>query len=643
MSLDKNTILDVTGGDTVKDPKMSRGTPWMSPVLPKTGTTTLTLKPKKTEKPEMPSSTDLLTPIPPLVKTAEKKPDLVGSVLLTKGISAMAEGDLDTLTEAAINAAAVDEARNISKKLEQRVTKADLAGEELDVVAALRNINFLDKIAEGGFDAAAPILGGASLYAGAGHILSKTPKVNPGISNFIQFVLNRDAKSAISAATPGNIPPVSTPQWMPDFLKNISSQGSNMRKYGIPALGIAGTGLIGTGLYNAGKNYGGMDMNPVAAAGLAATGTGVGMYGLNALAKNIGENTSGLTALKELPGRLSAAVAGSAPAAGKNFDPRKFRRVASDAVKRVLSSGAHRPNLRNPAALAIGGLAAAGLGAYGLGSSGKEASLRSRIRFLTDKKAEEGSYGSTLGLAGTLGTAGTAGYLNRSKILPLLTRHPGRGAAAIGLAGTGIGTLAALSAGEISDHPAVEMLRRNPVSTGLGLTSLGAGATHIIKSFASEESRTLPEALTKHLNSLGVDLNKVKSLAGKAYKPTPLMKNIGRLGIGTGAAAMLGFALSESARKKNSHAMDYTAMINRTVLPDQHRNLPYVNPLAAGLVAAPLAGGAHALADWAATGELKWSPKYLGTGGAAGITAPVAAAAYNAMTANYSRVPQYRS
>lgn len=615
MPLDKNNILNVTGGDTIKDPKMSRGTPWMSPVLPNTGTTTLTLKPKKTDEPKMPSLTAPITPIAPLVKTAEKAPDLVGSVLLNKGIEAMAAGDLDTLTEAAINAAAVEEARNISKKLEQRVTKADLAGEELDVVAALRNISFMDKIAEGGFDAAAPLLGGASLYAGAGHLLSKTPEVNPGVSNFIQFILNRDAKSAIRAATPGNIPPVTPPSWMP-VLKNISSQGSNMRKYGVPALGIAGTGLLGAGLYSAGKNYGGMDMNPVAAAGLAAIGTGVGMYGLNTLARNIGENVSGLTALKELPGRVAAAVAGSAPAAGKTFDPRKFRRVASGAVRRVISSGAHSPNLRSPAAMAIGGLVAAGLGAYGLGSLGKEASLRSRIRFLTDKKAEDTSYGNTLGLAGTLGTAGTAGYLNRTKILPLLARYPGRGAAAIGLAGTGIGTLAALSAGEISDHPAMEMLKRNPISTGLGLTSLGAGATHIIKNFSKDLTKT---------------------------QISPLMKNIGRLSIGTGAAALLGFALSESARKKNSHAMDYTAMINRTVLPGQHRNLPYINPIAAGLVAAPLAGGAHALADWATTGELKWSPKYLGTGGAAGITAPVAAAAYNALTADYGQVPQYRS
>jgi hypothetical protein len=124
---------------------------------------------------------------------------------------------------------------------------------------------------------------------------------------------------------------------------------------------------------------------------------------------------------------------------------------------------------------------------------------------------------------------------------------------------------------------------------------------------------------------------------------SPLMKNIGRLGIGTGAAALLGFALSESARRKNSHIMDYTAMTNRTVLPRYHRSLPYINPLVAGAAAVPLAGGVHALADWAATGELKWSPKYLKTMGAAGVAAPVTAAAYNALTTDYSKVPRYRS
>jgi hypothetical protein len=401
-------------------------------------------------------------------------------------------------------------------------------------------------------------------------------------------------------------------------------------------------------------------MDPAAAAVLTAAGTGAGAYGLQQAASRYAGNVSGITALKELPGRVQAAVAGSAPASGGVFNRTKYRRVAGDAVRKVINSKAFAKNLRNPLLITGGGALAAGLGAYGLGSAGKTANLdvyntfidkkantpakhaSAIIRsFLFDKISESDGYAGTLGLAGTAGALGTAGYLGRKNIMPLLTRYPGRGAAVVGALGTGLGALSGLSAGELSDNPAAAIVARNPISTGLGLTSLGAGAAHFISTHGSGQPLSI--AAKDYLKTKGVNVKDMAAAIASGKHTSPLMKNIGRLGIGTGAAALLGFALSESARRKNSHIMDYTAMTNRTVLPRYHRSLPYINPLVAGAAAVPLAGGVHALADWAATGELKWSPKYLKTMGAAGVAAPVTAAAYNALTTDYSKVPRYRS
>ncbi len=628
--LGKSQTLNVPGSDTLKDPRPFYGTQVVTPLLPKTGTTSLTIKPKNPPK-------EKKVPVfkPVTAKTADiiEKPDLVGSVLRNKGVQAMNDGDVDSLTEAAINAAAVEEARRLSEKLEMKIQKARDAGQEIDVVASLNSIIFMDKLSESSADAVIPALAGTAALSGAGHLISKTPPVNSRWTAVIQKAVADAANASITGATPGNIPPVAVPPKILSFLERLTPPSSRVRRYGVPALGLTGAGLIGSGIYNAGRNYGGLDMDPAAAAVLTAAGTGAGAYGLQQAASRYAGNVSGITALKELPGRVQAAVAGSAPAAGGVFNRTKYRRVAGDAVRKVINSKAFAKNLRNPLLIAGGGALAAGLGAYGLGSAGKTANLdvyntfidkkantpakqaSAIIRsFLFDKISESDGYAGTLGLAGTAGVLGTAGYLGRKNIMPLLTRYPGRGAAVVGALGTGLGALSGLSAGELSDNPAAAIAARNPISTGLGLTSLGAGAAHFI----------------------GTHKEGLKAAS-------PFMKNIGRLGIGTGAAALLGFALSESARRKNSHIMDYTAMTNRTVLPRYHRSLPYINPLVAGAAAVPLAGGAHALADWAATGELKWSPKYLKTMGAAGVAAPVTAAAYNALTADYDKVPRYRS
>lgn len=628
--LSKSQTLNVPGSDTLKDPRPFYGTQVVTPLLPKTGTTSLTIKPKNPPK-------EKKVPVfkPVTAKTADiiEKPDLVGSVLRNKGVQAMNDGDVDSLTEAAINAAAVEEARRLSEKLEMKIQKARDAGQEIDVVASLNSIIFMDKLSESSADAVIPALAGTAALSGAGHLISKTPPVNSRWTAVIQKAVADAANASITGATPGNIPPVAVPPKILSFLERLTPPSSRVRRYGVPALGLTGAGLIGSGIYNAGRNYGGLDMDPAAAAVLTAAGTGAGAYGLQQAASRYAGNVSGITALKELPGRVQAAVAGSAPAAGGVFNRTKYRRVAGDAVRKVINSKAFAKNLRNPLLIAGGGALAAGLGAYGLGSAGKTANLdvyntfidkkantpakqaSAIIRsFLFDKISESDGYAGTLGLAGTTGVLGTAGYLGRKNIMPLLTRYPGRGAAVVGALGTGLGALSGLSAGELSDNPAAAIAARNPISTGLGLTSLGAGAAHFI----------------------GTHKEGLKAAS-------PFMKNIGRLGIGTGAAALLGFALSESARRKNSHIMDYTAMTNRTVLPRYHRSLPYINPLVAGAAAVPLAGGAHALADWAATGELKWSPKYLKTMGAAGVAAPVTAAAYNALTADYDKVPRYRS
>ena len=703
--LGKSQTLNVPGSDTLKDPRPFYGTQVVTPLLPKTGTTSLTIKPK-----EPPKAKEVPVFKPVTAKTADiiNKPDLVGSVLRNKGVQAMNDGDSDALTEAAINAAAVEEARRLSEKLETKIQKARDAGQEIDVVASLNSIIFMDKLSESSADAVIPALAGTAALSGAGHLLSKTPPVNRRAVQIIQKAVADAANASITGAAPGNIPPVAVPPKILSFLERLTPPSSRVRQYGVPALGLAGAGLIGSGIYNAGRNYGGLDMDPAAAAVLTAAGTGAGAYGLQQAASRYAGNVSGVTALKELPGRVQTAVAESIPAAGKVFDRNKYRRVAGDAVKKVINSKAFAKNLRNPLLITGGGALAAGLGAYGLGSAGKTANLdvyntfidkkantpfsrmvmagRTALNmtraqnipertggknvyldrkwinsiplskagapvppkpqvpapavvtgsgkapmisqkqaaavlysFLFDKRSESDGYAGTLGLAGTAGALGTAGYLGRKNIMPLLTRYPGRGAAVVGVLGTGLGALSGMSAGELSDNPAAAIAARNPVSTGLGLTSLGAGATHLIKNIGQKD---------------------IGAIQGAAK---PFMKNIGRLGIGTGAAALLGFALSESARRKNSHIMDYTAMTNRTVLPRYHRSLPYINPLVAGAAAVPLAGGAHALADWAATGELKWSPKYLKTMGAAGVAAPVTAAAYNALTTDYSRVPRYRS
>lgn len=728
MSLTKSNTLDITGGDKVKDPAPLYGAPVVVPVIPKTGTTTFTAKPPKQSGD--PGKIDL-KPIEPLTKiSGVEKPDLVGSVLRNKGVQAMNEGDSDALTEAAINAAAVEEARRLSEKLEMKVQKARDNGQEIDVVASLNSIIFMDKISESSSGAVIPALAGTAALSGAGHLLSKTPPVNSRWTAVIQKAVADAANASITGAAPGNIPPVTVPPRILSFLDRLSPQFSNVRRYGVPALGLAGAGLIGSGIYSAGRNYGGINMDPAAAAVLTAAGTGAGAYGLQQAASRYAGNVSGVTALKELPGRVQAAVAGSMPAAGKAFNKNRYRRVAGDAVKNVINSKAFAKNLRNPLLIAGGGALAAGLGAYGLGSAGKNANLNvyntfidkkantpfsrmvmagrtavnmtrgSRVpevtggdkgfvdhewinsipmstgrnktkppvkkqvltvitgsgkppmvsqkqaaavlySFLFDKRSESDGYAGTLGLAGTAGALGTAGYLGRKNIKSLLTRYPGRGAAAIGALGTGVGALSGLSAGEFSDNPAIAIAARNPVSTGLGLTSLGAGAAHFIGTHGS--GQPLSVAAKDYLKTKGVNVKDMAAAIASGKHTSPLMKNIGRLGIGTGAAALLGFALSESARRKNSHIMDYTAMTNRTVLPGYHRSLPYINPLVAGAAAVPLAGGAHALADWAATGELKWSPKYLKTMGAAGVAAPVTAAAYNALTADYDKVPGYRS
>lgn len=701
--LGKSQTLNIPGSDTLKDPRPFYGTPVVTPLIPKTGTTSLTIKPKEPSKErEIP----VFKPVTAKTANIINKPDLVGSVLRNKGVQAMNDGDVDSLTEAAINAAAVEEARRLSEKLETKIQKARDNGQEIDVVASLNSIIFMDKLSEGSADTVIPALAGTAALSGAGHLISRTQPVNRRAVAVIQKAVSDAANASIAGAVPGNIPPVAVPPRILSFIERLTPPTSGSRRYGVPALGLAGAGLIGSGIYNAGRNYGGMDMDPAAAAVLTAAGTGVGAYGLQQAASRYAGNVSGVSALKELPGRVQAAVAGSIPAAGRSFDTNKYRRVAGDAVRKVINSKAFARNLRNPLLVTGGGALAAGLGAYGLGSAGKNANLNvyntfidkkantpfSRMlmagktalnlkrgsnvseltggrntyvdkkwiesiplskpanhlnhprfkkpvvpsvltgagnapfvspkqasavlhSFLFDKRSESDGYAGTLGLAGTAGVLGTAGYLNRKNIMPLLTRYPGRGAAVIGALGTGVGALSGLSAGEFSDNPAIAIAARNPVSTGLGLTSLGAGATHLIRNFGQKELSNV----------------------------SPLMKNVGRLGIGTGAAALLGFALSESARRKNSHIMDYTAMTNRTVLPRYHRSLPYINPLVAGAAAVPLAGGAHALADWAATGELKWSPKYLKTMGAAGIAAPVTAAAYNALTADYDKVPRYRS
>jgi len=726
--LGKSQTLNVPGSDTLKDPRPFYGTQVVTPLLPKTGTTSLTIKPK-----EPPKAKEVPVFKPVTAKTADiiNKPDLVGSVLRNKGVQAMNDGDSDALTEAAINAAAVEEARRLSEKLETKIQKARDAGQEIDVVASLNSIIFMDKLSESSANAVIPALAGTAALSGAGHLISKTPQVPGRITKVVEKAVTDAANAAISGATPGNIHPVAVSPRVLSFLERLNPALSGVRRYGVPALGLTGAGLIGSGIYNAGRNYGGLDIDPAAAAVLTAAGTGVGAYGLQQAASRYAGNVSGVSALKELPGRVQAAVAGSAPAAGGVFNRTKYRRVAGDAVRKVINSKAFAKNLRNPLLIAGGGALAAGLGAYGLGSAGKTANLdvyntfidkkantpfsrmimagRAALNlkrgsnvpeltggkniyvdkkwiesiplskpasprpvkpqkpttpsvitgsgkapmisqkqaaavlygFLFDKRSESDGYAGTLGLAGTAGVLGTAGYLGRKNIMPLLTRYPGRGAAVVGALGTGLGALSGMSAGELSDNPAADIAARNPVSTGLGLTSIGAGAAHFIGTHGSGQPLSI--AAKDYLKTKGVNVKDMAAAIASGKHTSPLMKNIGRLGISTGAAALLGFALSESARRKNSHIMDYTAMTNRTVLPRYHRSLPYINPLVAGAAAVPLAGGAHALADWAATGELKWSPKYLKTMGAAGVAAPVTAAAYNALTADYDKVPRYRS